>query len=763
MFNSLKRVEFYCTMLILVLLAVCPQNFVFCGSTAFAENLDSETWMGDLAVVFEKNLLNPGLSRLALTGTHDSGTYGITGSSSPAKDGNYPQDNVDKYRAIGKDLEIYGGVAVTIGTINILLPWGEALIALGTTTIDFGKWLYDQPVNQVASWAKTQANDLAGQFREGVRYFDLRVEYTGSDYRFVHGLRNDQETVPTALEELADAIRQPQCYGEVVILDFQHLYENDGEMSSDRVRELINLVIPIFKFSNGSSMLVTNDIKELKYFNLTANQKQVVIYLGGGYDSEYNVIFPRDNYHLWSKWPNKQNTSNLYDFLKDDLFDWFAQRYYSYPNCLYVGQAILTENQDMITHGVYHLLHDKIGTAGMDVLYTVKWMSSELQDLYDNLDKYKNAPTGNKEMAGAANKDISNWYYDKSDFFHGLCNIVMVDQYHVFPPYPYHSELSILCWNMNIDRYASSSTTRLSPGSVFAIDSSEVGLDAFTEEPEVFAKVKRTAPDSEYIQTPVTSLYNQDYPASRVFAVWQDSTPILHYPLDEECKEALGPRLARSSMPVFPIGDVYLRYVGSQNTVEEVQLNKSLMLSPPEITAIDVDWPSGWMTIQGRFFGSEIPAVYAEYSYLGPDGASRYGYKECDVNEVLSSNYWDAFHQPGNSCMKIWEDDTVYPDFPKELGYSELTALFPVKGVGPSRSYTGYVLVDSGTGMAAFNTMLFHNVGECISTLKKENCGGLTGRDRAMCVHNQQATCHDLFGVPSAHVKKQTCPLPAAR
>jgi len=45
----------------------------------------------------------------------------------------------------------------------------------------------------------------------------------------------------------------------------------------------------------------------------------------------------------------------------------------------------------------------------------------------------------------------------------------------------------------------------------------------------------------------------------------------------------------------------------------------------------------------------------------------------------------------------------------------------------------------------------FDTVGECISTLKDQWCGGLTGKAKAACNHAQIGVCHASFNVPSAH------------
>lgn len=45
----------------------------------------------------------------------------------------------------------------------------------------------------------------------------------------------------------------------------------------------------------------------------------------------------------------------------------------------------------------------------------------------------------------------------------------------------------------------------------------------------------------------------------------------------------------------------------------------------------------------------------------------------------------------------------------------------------------------------------FDTVGECISTLKAQRCGGLHGKAKAACNHAQIGICHATFNVPSSH------------
>ena len=127
---------------------------------------------------------------------------------------------------------------------------GEGLVALGDALMNY---TYLKEIT--APWAHTQTTwwPLHWQFQRGVRYFDLRVEYTEEGYRFVHGLRNMKKTVGEDLTELAEPIQQTKY--ETVILDFNHLYENNGDMSvesDDAGTTLPNLALSIDVLANDT-------------------------------------------------------------------------------------------------------------------------------------------------------------------------------------------------------------------------------------------------------------------------------------------------------------------------------------------------------------------------------------------------------------------------------------------------------------------------------------------------------------------------------
>lgn len=66
------------------------------------------------------------------------------------------------------------------------------------------------------------------------------------------------------------------------------------------------------------------------------------------------------------------------------------------------------------------------------------------------------------------------------------------------------------------------------------------------------------------------------------------------------------------------------------------------------------------------------------------------------------------------------------------------------------KGYFDAVTISGTSADASYDFELapqYGSVGECASTLIGENCGGLSGKARAQCNHDQQMTCFDMFGV----------------
>lgn len=99
-------------------------------------NLSGKTWMTDIASYIGDFKLN----ELVIPGTHDSGTYGVSATSTIAPNQDIPE-------------------------------WVNAVYALGLSGL--------LVMEVIAKWAKTQGYTIAQQLDHGIRYFDLRVVRSG--------------------------------------------------------------------------------------------------------------------------------------------------------------------------------------------------------------------------------------------------------------------------------------------------------------------------------------------------------------------------------------------------------------------------------------------------------------------------------------------------------------------------------------------------------------------------------------------------------
>ncbi|CAH2043394.1 unnamed protein product, partial [Iphiclides podalirius] len=161
------------------------------GEDSSAQSLNLESWMGELP----EQLKHVPFIYLAIPGSHDSMTYGISRSS---------------------------GVA----------PDAEPII----------KKLYPLFRGTILRWTITQAIDTSQQLLIGIRYLDLRLATKTGDnkFYFTHGVYANEIT--EALHQVKDFVDTHP--GEVVILDFQHFYGFTPDDHQRLMRILLNLYGP---------------------------------------------------------------------------------------------------------------------------------------------------------------------------------------------------------------------------------------------------------------------------------------------------------------------------------------------------------------------------------------------------------------------------------------------------------------------------------------------------------------------------------------
>lgn len=258
-------------------------------------------WMEQYAGIIGDKALN----KIIIPGTHDSITYSINSRSKFAREQDVPHQ-LNWLR--------YAGVGFIVTKI-------------------------------AADWSKAQERTVTQQLQDGIRYFDMRVVYRDSENRFYtcHGLYG---------EELSAVLRQINAFleshpKEVIILDFNHLYNMLSDKTGDKHPELISLIQRTF----GNKLAPNDMYKPTSSLNEFWQNKHQVITLyyndkGRIKESEWsktnNLLWGVEN--IWSPWANKQNITDL----KDRLDFYLTKDPSKFENKFFVLQGILTPDGQTI-------------------------------------------------------------------------------------------------------------------------------------------------------------------------------------------------------------------------------------------------------------------------------------------------------------------------------------------------------------------------------------------------------------------------------
>lgn len=274
-------------------------------------HLSGESWMS----YSRDDIINRRLNDIAIPGTHDSGTYGITADSSAADD----KKGLSVVMKWIDDMENkwYGPVLDSFGVLQAVDDAGKEITS----------W-----------WARTQRDDFSTQLLNGIRYFDLRVQqrHTSSFY-CVHSL------LGANLDDLLDGIdsfyRLPDAGLEILILDFQHTFDMDHNAFVDMLKTRL-------RDKNGSSLIIPRGTN-LHLKSLWETSRRILVF----YDDEATVAkhpelwyssSVRTGSQILSPWPNTDKAHVLYKFLGEGLNNTIDR--YRKSGKLTVLQALATEN-----------------------------------------------------------------------------------------------------------------------------------------------------------------------------------------------------------------------------------------------------------------------------------------------------------------------------------------------------------------------------------------------------------------------------------
>jgi hypothetical protein len=263
---------------------------------------DNRNWMENMA---DKISQKP-LRTICLPGTHDSATYKITPKSKVSPDA--PAD-------------LYGIEHIIKG--SFLSPLLKYI---------------------VANWAVSQPQTITQQLNSGIRYFDLRLWWDGSEIYLVHSMTS---------VKYSDLINEIQTFvqenpKEILLLDFNQFIgfnvNDSGENSPTKVNASAATV-----FIDGLKELNDYLVPEKKGVDVTLNElweekKSIIAFNSGPYTFSSSLnIWPKDK--IQSKWKNKQSPSELKNALEGVIANKPSDQFW-------VLQSILTPNPETIIEGI---------------------------------------------------------------------------------------------------------------------------------------------------------------------------------------------------------------------------------------------------------------------------------------------------------------------------------------------------------------------------------------------------------------------------
>jgi len=264
------------------------------------QTLCSSSWMGNLS----DDVRSAPLCLLSIPGSHNSFTYSLERSSHAGPD--------------------------QPGFVKSLIKGFP-----GTSS----KVLY--------KWSVTQAKNVKEQLELGVRYFDIRLQCIQGEFRILHCLLGMK--IAEILPEIKAFVTENPT--EVVILDFQHLYDFQDEDHEN----LVKLILEEF-----GDLLCSwqQDILQITLCGLQVDNTRIIVIYPVAYYKKNEELRNRLTtpvlYKLWPRklfpnpWPDTAKANRLATFLSEKFE---AKK----PDEFFISQGILTPNWKTI---IFHPLED---------------------------------------------------------------------------------------------------------------------------------------------------------------------------------------------------------------------------------------------------------------------------------------------------------------------------------------------------------------------------------------------------------------------
>ena len=193
--------------------------------------IERSRWMEENTEIHKKKLRN-----ICLPASHDSGTYSLTNTWTPA---------------LSEEL------ALAMNTLNSIAASIEAIPGIGAYIPNPAEWLIDAVTPTVKKLAKATGRSIAQQLRDGIRGLDFRVYYNASDkqYYIWHTLMGSN--MKDVLQDVADFLASTA--GEILYITFGHYQEFSDAQVADFLQFVKDrLGMYAYKVKTNGNIIVNN-------------------------------------------------------------------------------------------------------------------------------------------------------------------------------------------------------------------------------------------------------------------------------------------------------------------------------------------------------------------------------------------------------------------------------------------------------------------------------------------------------------------------
>lgn len=347
-------------------------------------------WMEKLG----KSIAGFSIRELAMPGAHDSGTFGLD-NRKYADDGNVEE------KVFKTDGYLPWHVEIHVHWVEHHTSWWPH-IPYWTADVS-----YTPHAKYMQAYATTQGSSIYGQLHSGIRYIDMRVLYDSHRLSLIHTLQGPD--VFDMINEVNHYVRENPY--EIVILDFNHFYTQNGSQSSIPDEWNQKLIDHINSTLGDLLIPPPASVNDLTIYDIWESGKQVI------------VLYEQDGPNKAKFWPAGKLRSKWLDMqswyrseTKGGLQNAMESEAYCVVNrdvdCknageqLWVMQGILTFNPGMLWEYFKDLEWDKLGA----------WLNGN-KGAAQSVNGHVRDWALNGEYAGDINILLGDWT-DTSDLVH---------------------------------------------------------------------------------------------------------------------------------------------------------------------------------------------------------------------------------------------------------------------------------------------------------------------------------------------------------